>query len=266
MAKARKAAKATSRRKKTAKKSPARKPAARKTEVKRKARAGTKSAAAKGAGARKNAVRKKTSKATPVKRRAPGTGAGKAPAKKTAKSGAGEPAAVEALKGKLRTAVEDRDRQAAESERLRQKGEQLLHQLEAARETISNLRGQLHSGAPADELDLEPEIEDDELLGDEDPATYDFDSVGDDLNLLESRRRELDQARLEQELEQEGQSYWNICSKCGERLEEFEFGGIKADRCESCGVTLFERSEMELLLSVRPVNEIMNRLQMLART
>ncbi|MBU1700738.1 MAG: zf-TFIIB domain-containing protein [Candidatus Eisenbacteria bacterium] len=172
---------------------------------------------------------------------------------------------VDQLRDKLRSIEEDHTRQAAETERLRQKGEQLLHQLEAARETISNLRGQLHSGSTTDELDLEPVLEEDDLLDADDP-TYDFDSVGEDLHLLESRRRELDQARLEQELEQEGQTFWNICPKCGEGLEEFEFGGIKADRCETCGATLFERSEIELLLSVRPAGEILNRLQMLART
>jgi uncharacterized protein len=49
------------------------------------------------------------------------------------------------------------------------------------------------------------------------------------------------------------------CPKCGMDLQEFDFRGLKLDRCGSCGGVWFDEGEMEQLLSQG--NEMFDRLK-----
>ncbi len=66
---------------------------------------------------------------------------------------------------------------------------------------------------------------------------------------IAERRRELDRARADRELELGDEGFWMTCPKCGEYLTEHEFDSIKVERCESCGVVTIDKGEIELLLA-----------------
>ena len=49
------------------------------------------------------------------------------------------------------------------------------------------------------------------------------------------------------------------CPKCGMHLQEFDFRGLKLDRCGSCGGVWFDEGEMDHLL--KQGNEMFDRLK-----
>ena len=49
------------------------------------------------------------------------------------------------------------------------------------------------------------------------------------------------------------------CPKCGMDLQEFDFRGLKLDRCGNCGGVWFDEGEMDHLL--KPGNEMFDRLK-----
>ena len=65
-----------------------------------------------------------------------------------------------------------------------------------------------------------------------------------------ARRNELDRERNDRELEQADQSFWMICPKCGDLLEESEGENVKLERCENCGGLYLDRGEVDLILSL----------------
>jgi hypothetical protein len=228
--------------------------AARKTK-KKASKTGTRAKATRKARARATGTRGKTAKAAASAKKAR---AATKKAKATRRATTSSPTAQEARATQRLRELEQRlGERERECQRLRAKADELLHQLERAQATITQLRTRLEG--PDQELDLDL---------DEDLA-YDEDTHGGaglvegrtSMSYLESRRRELDRIRLEQERDFEDQPFWNICPHCGEPLEESEFGGIKADRCEACGGIYFDRGELELLLSLKPATEVLARLQ-----
>ena len=45
------------------------------------------------------------------------------------------------------------------------------------------------------------------------------------------------------------EQHYMHCPKCGMDLHEFDFKGVKLDRCSGCGGTWFDQGEMEQLLN-----------------
>lgn len=39
--------------------------------------------------------------------------------------------------------------------------------------------------------------------------------------------------------------HWMRCPKCGMELQTVEFRGVEIDRCFNCGVTVFDKGELE---------------------
>jgi len=96
-------------------------------------------------------------------------------------------------------------------------------------------------------VDLEEEEEeaaaaDDELEG----AAGFFDRIEE----MRARRIELDRERNDRELEQSDQSFWLICPKCGDLMEEQEAENVKLERCDNCGGLYLDRGEADLLMSM----------------
>lgn len=69
-----------------------------------------------------------------------------------------------------------------------------------------------------------------------------------ELELLKKKREELNAKRSNQQHNQEQAAHWMRCPKCGEKLHEETFGPIMIDRCDACGVIVFDKGEVELLL------------------
>ncbi len=184
-------------------------------------------------------------------RPAAGTKAGASPARKAGERPAPNPVErVQLLQQEkaelqeiLRNLKAERDSALAEETRLEERVRQL--EAEASRRSAREPQ-QAGPGAfdPSVDLDEEvaPEVEEEDFEG----AASFFDRMEE----LRARRIELDRERSDRELEQSEQSFWMICSKCGELMEEQEAENVKLERCDNCGGLYLDRGEVELLLSI----------------
>jgi hypothetical protein len=64
------------------------------------------------------------------------------------------------------------------------------------------------------------------------------------------RRQELDRERSDREAEYGDETFWLICPKCGDHLEEIDAEDVKLERCEGCGGTYLDSGEVAMLLAV----------------
>jgi hypothetical protein len=69
----------------------------------------------------------------------------------------------------------------------------------------------------------------------------------------EIKRRKKEQEALaarmaDEEKHRLAELHYMHCPKCGMNLKEFEFRGVKLDRCDNCGGVFFDEGEMEQLL------------------
>ena len=69
--------------------------------------------------------------------------------------------------------------------------------------------------------------------------------------LLDRKRAELDAQHREQEKLHRKEQHWMHCPKCGHEMTEEELGGIKVDRCGTCGGVYFDAGELDLLLEAQ---------------
>ena len=69
-----------------------------------------------------------------------------------------------------------------------------------------------------------------------------------DLELLKSRRAELDRARAERAADAARNEHWMKCPKCGADMHEVEMNDILVDKCGGCEGIYFDRGELELLI------------------
>lgn len=69
--------------------------------------------------------------------------------------------------------------------------------------------------------------------------------------LLEKRRKALDEQRAGRESQAESNPHWMRCPKCGGGMEERDLQGIKVDQCAQCQGIYFDRGELELLMESR---------------
>jgi hypothetical protein len=69
--------------------------------------------------------------------------------------------------------------------------------------------------------------------------------------LIERKRRELDQKRKNKETQGRTSPYWMKCPKCGSEMKEVEFSRIKADQCSGCHGLYFDQEEFETLVEVK---------------
>lgn len=69
--------------------------------------------------------------------------------------------------------------------------------------------------------------------------------------LIERRRRELDQQRAAQAAQQEKAAHWMRCPKCGHQLKQANLLGIVVDECSGCGGLFLDRGEVRTLLEVK---------------
>ncbi len=157
---------------------------------------------------------------------------------------------------RLEQITEDRDNQVAIIEAAEIEHSVVVAQLEEARERIRALE-QKQTSSPAQESPhpTQPE-EDDEIDFEEheaegDPEDLDdVDSIYQRLDDPRVRRQELDHERLDRESEVGDEPFWNICPKCGDRLDEVETEDLKIDRCEGCSGLFLDHGEVELILMI----------------
>ncbi len=69
--------------------------------------------------------------------------------------------------------------------------------------------------------------------------------------LIEKKRKELDEQRKEREEHDSRGAYWMICPKCGSKLEEVDLAHIKVDKCTGCLGIFFDHGELDTLLESR---------------
>src|SRR6478736_3830138 len=69
--------------------------------------------------------------------------------------------------------------------------------------------------------------------------------------LIESKRKELDRDRLEQERTDTKPIHWMKCPKCGDQMEELKISEIYADVCKGCQGIYFDQGELETLLEAK---------------
>lgn len=70
-----------------------------------------------------------------------------------------------------------------------------------------------------------------------------------ELERIKRMRQKLDEERRARMREQERQSHWMRCPKCGAKMEEVLFRHVMVDRCTECGYVGFDHGELDLLLS-----------------
>ncbi len=143
----------------------------------------------------------------------------------------------------MRTLKAERDSALAENTRLDERVRGL--EAEASRRSVREPQ-QAGPGAfdPSVDLDEEGAVEPDEE--DFEGAASFFDRMEE----LRARRIELDRERSDRELEQSEQSFWLICPKCGDLMEEQESENVKLERCDNCGGLYLDRGEVDLLLTI----------------
>lgn len=151
--------------------------------------------------------------------------------------------------------LEDRDNQVALAEAADTEREILQGQLAEALERVRSLEERIEAspapvssgaGGSADE-DLHFEEED------EVPPPEEMDDVETLYSRMDDprvRRGELDRERIERESESSDESWWMVCPKCGDSMDEVEGEDVKLERCESCGGIYLDRGEVEMLLSL----------------
>ena len=66
--------------------------------------------------------------------------------------------------------------------------------------------------------------------------------------LIERKRKSLDEQRAEQRKKELMAQHWMCCPKCGHKMKEMEILGIIADKCGNCSGIYFDKGELELLL------------------
>lgn len=66
--------------------------------------------------------------------------------------------------------------------------------------------------------------------------------------MIEKKRKELDEQRHKQRDEERRALHWMHCPKCGHKMAEFEYLGIKLDRCSECQGIYFDKGELDILL------------------
>ena len=66
--------------------------------------------------------------------------------------------------------------------------------------------------------------------------------------LIETRRKELDAQRAEEEKTAKHSAHWMKCPKCGSDMEEISLAHILVDKCGECEVIFFDHGELETLL------------------
>jgi hypothetical protein len=141
----------------------------------------------------------------------------------------------------LRTAREDRASSLAGSTRLQERLRELERELAGARApSVEPPAEPSFTGAATEEEPDRP----DETNPDEAEGVYDR------IEDVRAQRSELDRERSDREEEFGRQSFWLICPKCGESLEEYEEENIKMERCDACGGLYLDRGEAELLHSL----------------
>jgi uncharacterized protein len=146
----------------------------------------------------------------------------------------------------------ERDSALAETTRM----EERIRELE-----VEQSRRSTQEPRPAGPGGFDPAVdleEDAGAMGDDDleGAAGFFDRIDE----LRARRVELDRERADRELEQSDQSFWMICPKCGDLMEEQEAENIKLERCETCGGLYLDRGEADLLISLTAEKEGLRRL------
>lgn len=122
-------------------------------------------------------------------------------------------------------------------------------------------RGPSRQEEPAGPGEYDPTVD----LEDELPGMAEEDLEGaagffDRMDEIRARRNELDRERNDRELEQSEQSFWMICPKCGDLMEEQESENVKIERCENCGGLYMDRGEVDLVLTLSSGAEGLRRL------
>ncbi len=69
-----------------------------------------------------------------------------------------------------------------------------------------------------------------------------------DLELLKSKRDELNRARADRAAEAAKSEHWMKCPKCGAEMQEIEMDRILVDKCSGCEGIYFDRGELELMI------------------
>jgi hypothetical protein len=175
----------------------------------------------------------------------------------------------------IRGLIEERDNQAALLEAADVEREILQRQLEQLQEKIQRTEKEAPHRRPPEsdegghgvqEIELEF-VEDEEDAEEAETAGQvdEIDEIYEQMDDPRVRRQELDRERLDRESETGDESYWLVCPKCGDNLEEVETEDVKLERCETCGGIYLDRGEVEMLLSLgkgpRGLRRIRNVLQ-----
>lgn len=151
--------------------------------------------------------------------------------------------------------TEDRDNQVALAEAAELERVILEKKLDEALRRIQALEGPggraSEPAAPPAEVPLpfddgEEEEEEEESASGE--AEDDVESIYTRMTDPRVRRQELDRERLDRESESGDQTFWMICPKCGDHLEEVDAENVKIERCEGCGGIYIDAGEVEMLL------------------
>ncbi len=158
------------------------------------------------------------------------------------------------LRERFKLLLEDRDNQVALAEAADTEREILQGQLEEALARVRSLEARLEA-APASSPQSQVSRTDEEIpYGEEEEEVAPPEEM-DDVETLYSRmddsrvrRGELDRERIERESEMSDESWWMVCPKCGDSLDEVEGEDVKLERCENCGGIYLDRGEVELLV------------------
>jgi hypothetical protein len=157
----------------------------------------------------------------------------------------------------IRLLIDDRDEQVAIAEAAEMEREALERELAEARERIEALEKQIPEGSsspasPGGEGE-EASVSFDEEEEEEPSPSEDLDDVESIYERMDDprvRRQELDRERIDRETQAGDESYWRVCPKCGDSLDEVESEDVKIDRCENCGGIYLDHGEVEMLLSI----------------
>lgn len=84
--------------------------------------------------------------------------------------------------------------------------------------------------------------------------------------LIEKRRKLLDDRRVEQLTNGVKSLHWMKCPKCGSQMKEISFSGICADQCSVCHGIYFDHGEFETLLEARKPKQFLKGLLNRVRT
>ena len=68
-----------------------------------------------------------------------------------------------------------------------------------------------------------------------------------DQELLEKKRKALDEDRADHMAKDEKEDHWMKCPKCGAKLEEINMENVMIDKCTGCEGIWLDHGELELL-------------------